>query len=106
MNVFAAHEKVLLVYMTDVHIPSRDVRRYVRMLRQKFGYNDIDLLIIENLAHTFLNLRWHKIGRGITLAKTKFDLMPPHFQDTTPEQFKILDKIFLRIRVKPAPPEE
>ncbi len=106
MNVFAAHEKVLLVYMTDVHIPSRDVRRYVRMLRQKFGYNDIDLLIIENLAHTFLNLRWHKIGRGITLAETKFDLMPPHFQDTTPEQFKILDKIFLRIRVKPAPPEE
>lgn len=100
MNVFAAKEKVLLVYMTDKHIPTRQIKQYVQMLRQKFDYNDIDMLIIENGIKTFWYLHRQNISTGITRIKTRFYLMPLHFQDTTQKQFSILDKIFKCIKVK------
>lgn len=99
-DVFAAHEKVLLVYMTDRHVSNKQAKIAVKQLRHKFGYNDIDLLIIENGIRTFWRYKQQNIANGITRIKVRKFLMPAHYTDTTPEQFKWLDKIFNQIQVQ------
>lgn len=99
-NVFAAKERVLLVYMTDLHVSNRSARWAIRELRKKYGYDDIDLLIIENGIKTLLPYRRQKIMNGVTRIKIRKFLMPAHYDDTTQDQFKILDKVFMPIKVK------
>lgn len=101
-SIFAQRKKVLFVYMTDSRVPNGDIRRAVRLLRQKFGYDDIDILVVENGVRTIWNLRRVWLGRGITKFKTRKFLMPVHYTDTTPEQYAVLDKIFSHIRVSDA----
>ena len=99
-DVFAAHEKVLLVYMTDRHVSNKQAKIAIDKLRKKFGYSDIDLLIIENGIRTLWRYRKQHISSGITRIKIRKFLMPAHYADTTPEQFKILDKVFQNIKVR------
>lgn len=99
-DVFRAKEKVLLVYMTDRHVSSRVARIAVKKIRDKFGYDDIDLLIIENGIRTFWRFRKQKISNGITRIKIRKFLMPAHYSDTSPEQFELLDRVFKNIRVR------
>ncbi len=99
-EVFENKEKVLLVYMTDKHVTNKDARTAISKLRKKFGYDDIDLLIIENGIRTIWRIKRQKVAPGITRIKTRRFLMPTHYTSTSPRQFKILDKIFKKIRVK------
>ncbi len=93
-NALLAHKKILFVYMDNNLISRRMAAKKLRELRRKFGYNDIDFLIIENGVRTIWNLRKTRGGSGVYLVRTKTQLMPKHFNDTTPEMRKVLDKIF------------
>ncbi|MDR0741725.1 MAG: hypothetical protein LBF28_03040 [Rickettsiales bacterium] len=68
-------------------------------LRKKFGYEGIDLLIVENNCGGIWKIRQKHIGDGIFRIKTKENLMPIHYQDVTPAQRAILDRIFKQIRL-------
>ena len=100
-EIFFNRKKVLLVYMTDVHVPDKLAKIAMQKLRQKFGYDDIDLLIVENGVRTMWRYKKQSVAHGITRIKTKVFLMPIHYADVTPAQFKILDKIFHQIRCNP-----
>ncbi len=99
-QVFKNKEKVLLVYMTVDSVPDRVARVAVQKLRKKFGYDDIDLLIIENGICTLWPFRQRQIAPGITRIRVRRFLMPMHYKDTSPEQFKVLDKIFKQVKVR------
>ena len=99
-SYFAAREKILLVYMTDVRVANRELCWAITELRKKYGYDDIDLLGVENGIKTLWRCHQSQIMDGVTKIKARRFLMPTHYKDTTPEQFEILDKIFSSIKVK------
>jgi hypothetical protein len=80
--------------MTNDIVSKNEVRGKLNQLRQKFGYDEIDLLVIENGVKTMWNLRRSQKGMGLFFIRTRTNLMPKHFADTTPEMRKVLDKIF------------
>lgn len=98
-TVMKSGKRILFVYMIAKRVPKRVICESVQKLREHFNNQNIDLLVIESGVNMFLPCCWARIMHGVTKCRTKLDVINPKWDNTTPQQFKYIDKIFSKICV-------
>lgn len=99
-KIMESGENILLVHMSSKNISSRTIKKTLHAIRTRFNNKNIDMLVICNGIKTLHRLHHTRIMCGAIKYKTRKNLMAEYWIDTTPEQFKFLDKIFKKISVK------